>query len=203
MAFELPALPFSRDALDPYMSSKTLDYHYGKHHAGYVKKLNKAVEEEGLAGKTLLELVRTAGGSTFNNAAQVWNHSFFWQCLSPAAESGKPSSELSDKLSAEFGSMDDFKQQFTDAAASNFGSGWTWLVLNPMGQLEIVNTPDAVTPAADAAQTPLMTLDVWEHAYYLDRQNDRGAYIDAFWSIVNWAFVSENFATAGDVAEAA
>lgn len=203
MTFELPELPFACDALEPHMSAKTLEFHHGKHHAGYVSKLNKAVDDKGLKGKGLLELIRTTTGSTFNNAAQTWNHTFFWQCLCPASKSGQPSAGLSGKLISEFGSLEDFKQQFATAAAGNFGSGWTWLVMSPTGDLDIVNTSNAATPAADDRQVPLLTLDVWEHAYYLDHQNDRAAYIEDFWSIVNWDFVSANFASLNDGAEAA
>tara|TARA_R110000850_G_scaffold127588_2_gene246700 strand:- start:543 stop:1103 length:561 start_codon:yes stop_codon:yes gene_type:complete len=176
------------------MSKETLDYHYGKHHAGYVKKLNKAVEGEGLAGKSLLELIRSTEGGTFNNAAQVWNHTFFWDCLCPTSQSSDPSDELRKALDKKFGSMDAFKQEFADAAAGNFGSGWTWLTMNPSGDLQIVNTSDADTPVRNPEVTALMTLDVWEHAYYLDHRNDRGAYIDTFWKLVNWKFVSDKFA---------
>lgn len=198
MSFELPDLPFAQDALEPYMSKQTLEYHYGKHHAGYVKKLNNAIETEaGLAGKPLLELIRTTQGGIFNNAAQVWNHSFFWLCLCPPDKATEPPVELREALNKKFGSMETFKQQFADAAAGNFGSGWTWLIINASNELEIVNTANAETPVQNPGVTALMTLDVWEHAYYLDHRNDRSSYIDAFWTLVNWKFVADNFESVG------
>lgn len=190
MAIELPDLPYARDALQPHMSKETLDYHYGKHHAGYVKKLNKALEKEGL-DLPLEELIRTQSGGIFNNAAQVWNHTFFWNCLSPDG-GGDPDGPLLEDLNTAFGSVKDFKEKFKSSAASNFGSGWTWLVENADGKLEIVNTDDADTPLREGVQRPLLTVDVWEHAYYLDHRNDRGAYLDAFWKLVNWSFVASN-----------
>lgn len=195
MKFELPALPYTRSDLEPHISEQTIDYHYGKHHAGYVKKLNKAVSaNNALQGKTLLELIRTSHGSVFNNAAQVWNHTFYWHSMCPASASGEPSAALHEAIVATFGSIDDFRSEFKAAASSNFASGWTWLVKTAStGVLSIVNTNDAETPVQQEGLTPLLTLDVWEHAYYLDRQNARGAYVDAFWSLINWEFASQNF----------
>ncbi len=190
MSIELPDLPYPRDALQPHMSKETLDYHYGKHHAGYVKKLNKALEKKDL-DMPLEELIRTQSGGVFNNAAQVWNHTFFWHCLSPDG-GGEPGGPLADDLKAAFGSVQEFRDKFTAKAKSNFGSGWTWLVQNASGELEIVNTDDADTPVRDGSKKPLLTVDVWEHAYYLDHRNDRGAYLDAFWKMVNWPFVASN-----------
>ncbi len=196
MSFELPDLPFARDALEPHMSQETLDYHYGKHHAGYVDKLNSAIEEDGPQDKSLLELIRSTEGDTFNNAAQVWNHDFFWHCLCPANKSTAPSNRLHEALEKKFGSLEKFKQQFADAASGNFGSGWTWLIVDASGDLSIVNTSDADTPVRDPGVTVLMTLDIWEHAYYLDHRNSREDYIEAFWKLLNWQFVSENLAAA-------
>lgn len=190
MPIELPDLPFARDALEPHMSRETLDYHYGKHHAGYVEKLNKALQQQSLS-LPLEELIRTQSGGVFNNAAQVWNHTFFWNCLSPAG-GGKPEGKLLEAINTAFGSLENFKKAFTSAAKSNFGSGWTWLVQNADDVLEIVSTDDADTPVRDPSVTPLLTVDVWEHAYYLDHRNDRGAYLDAFWKLVNWPFVASN-----------
>jgi len=189
MAFELPALPYPEDALEPHISAETLGFHYGKHHAGYVRKLNAALEDSDLQDKSLLEIVRQASGGVFNNAAQVWNHSFYWQCLSPEG-GGEPGGALAAAIDEHFGSFAQFKKAFADAAGSNFGSGWTWLVARPDGSLEIMNTDDAQTPASDEQLRPLLTLDVWEHAYYIDYRNDRAGYVDAFWSLVNWEFAN-------------
>lgn len=193
-AHRLPELPYPLDALEPHLSEQTLSYHYGKHHAAYVEKLNKAVEGTGFADKTLEETVAQAEGAMFNNAAQAWNHAFYWQCLSPNG-GGDPAGLLSDAIRRDFQSLDEFRKQFTEAATSLFGSGWTWLVANPDGTLEIVNTGNADTPVRHG-QTPLLTCDVWEHAYYLDYQNARPEYLRAFWNLVNWDFVGEQLAAA-------
>lgn len=204
MSFSLSKLPFEMDALEPHMSRETLEYHYGKHHAGYVKKLNAAVEQQSeLQGRSLEELVRDSQGGVFNNAAQVWNHTFFWNCLCPGSEQTRPGEALQNALESEFGSIDAFKTAFADAAAANFGSGWTWLVLNAGDGIEILNTDDADTPIRNPRVTPLMTLDVWEHAYYIDYRNDRARFIDNFWSILDWETVSERFDTAAPHARAA
>jgi Fe-Mn family superoxide dismutase len=191
---ELPDLPYSLNALEPHISEETLSYHHGKHHAGYIKKLNKAIENSEFSDKTLLQIIISAEGNIFNNAAQVWNHSFYFQCLSPAgfvdSESG-----ISQAIVRDFGSMDDFKKRFTDAAISLFGSGWAWLVLNKKGSLEIVTTENADTPIR-RGHLPLLTCDVWEHAYYLDYKNARPDYLQAFWQLVNWEFVNEQYTTA-------
>jgi Fe-Mn family superoxide dismutase len=193
-AHRLPELPYPLNALEPHLSERTLSYHYGKHHAAYVEKLNKAVEGTGFEDKTLEETVATADGAMFNNAAQAWNHAFYWQCLSPNG-GGDPAESLSEAIRRNFGSLDEFRKRFTEAATSLFGSGWTWLVANPDGTLEIVNTGNADTPVR-RGQTPLLTCDVWEHAYYLDYQNARPDYLRAFWNLVNWDFVSEKLAAA-------
>jgi superoxide dismutase, Fe-Mn family len=193
---QLPELPYSLDALEPYISEETLKYHHGKHHAGYVNKLNKAVENTEFSGKTLEQIIATAQGNIFNNAAQAWNHSFYWQCLS-ADNTIDPDCEIIRVIERDFGGLDDFKQRFTDTATSLFGSGWTWLVLNKEGKIEIVNTENAGTPLRHG-QIPLLTCDVWEHAYYLDYKNARPDYLQAFWKLVNWDFVNEQYMTASE-----
>lgn len=191
MAFELPALPYAKNALEPHISAETLEYHHGKHHQTYVTKLNGLIEGTEFEGKSLEEIVTSSTGGIFNNAAQHWNHSFYWNCLSP--KGGQPSGALADAINAEFGSLDAFKEQFNTSAAGNFGSGWTWLVKNKDGKLAIVNTSNAANPMTDGA-TPLLTCDVWEHAYYIDYRNSRPNYLKGFWELVNWEFVGENFA---------
>jgi Fe-Mn family superoxide dismutase len=192
MAFELPPLPYKRNALEPHISKETLDYHYGKHHQGYVKKLNAQVADTDMEDRPLEEIVKTAQGKLFNNAAQVWNHSFYWQCLSPQG-GGSPNGALLEAINNSFGSLEKFKEAFTKSAAGNFGSGWTWLVKTSNGSLAILNTENAKTPLTDAAVLPLLTVDVWEHAYYIDYRNSRPKYLDAFWALINWDFVSDNF----------
>ena len=192
MAFELPALPYERDALEPHISKETLDYHYGKHHNTYVVKLNGLVEGTELEGKDLEEIIKTSQGGVFNNAAQIWNHTFYWHCLSPNG-GGEPTGELADAINAAFGSFEAFQKQFTESAVNNFGSGWTWLVKNTDGTVAIVNTSNAATPLT-TDQTALMTCDVWEHAYYIDYRNVRPDYLAAFWKLVNWEFIAANFA---------
>jgi superoxide dismutase, Fe-Mn family len=191
---QLPELPYALDALEPYISKETLNYHHGKHHAGYVEKLNKAIENTEYTDKTLEQIIATAQGNIFNNAAQAWNHSFYWQCLSPD-NTLDTKNEISLAIQSDFGTLDDFKQSFTDAATSLFGSGWTWLVLNQEGNIEIVNTENADTPLRHG-QIPLLTCDVWEHAYYLDYKNARPDYLQAFWKLVNWDFVNEQYTAA-------
>ena len=193
MAIELPALPYSRDALQPHISEETIDFHYGKHHKSYVDKLNDLIEGTDMADQSLEEIVRGADGGVLNNAAQIWNHTCYWKCLSPAG-GGEPGGALSDAITSSFGSFDAFKEQFTNSAVTNFGSGWTWLVKNGDGSLAIVNTGNADTPLTDDSVTPLLTVDVWEHAYYIDYRNARPAYMDAFWALVNWDFVASNMA---------
>ncbi|KJG13054.1 superoxide dismutase [Photobacterium iliopiscarium] len=195
MAFELPALPYAINALEPHISQETLEYHYGKHHNTYVVKLNGLVEGTDLAEKSLEEIVQTSTGGVFNNAAQVWNHTFYWHCLSPNG-GGEPTGELADAIVKAFGSFAEFKAKFTDSAINNFGSGWTWLVKTEDGALEIVNTSNAGCPIAEEGlkMTPLLTVDVWEHAYYIDYRNMRPSYMDAFWALVNWDFAAKNLA---------
>ncbi len=193
MAFELPALPYAKDALEPHISAETLDFHHGKHHNTYVVKLNGLIPGTEFENKTLEEIVKTSSGGIFNNAAQIWNHTFYWHCLAPNA-GGEPTGALLDAIVASFGSFDAFKAQFTDSAINNFGSSWTWLVKNSDGSLEIINTSNAATPLTTDA-TPLLTVDLWEHAYYIDYRNVRPEYMNGFWSLVNWEFVSQNLAS--------
>jgi len=167
MAFELPALPYAKDALEPHISAETIEYHYGKHHNTYVVKLNGLVEGTDLADKSLEEIIKSSAGGVFNNAAQVWNHTFYWHCLSPNA-GGEPTGEVAEAINKAFGSFEAFKAQFTDSAVNNFGSGWTWLVKNTDGTLAIMNTSNAGCPIVEEGITPLLTVDVWEHAYYID-----------------------------------
>ncbi len=193
MAFELPALPYAKDALEPHISAETLEFHHGKHHATYVTKLNGLVEGTDMADKSLEEIIKTSTGGVFNNAAQIWNHTFYWHCLSPNG-GGAPTGAIADAINSAFGSFEAFKAQFTDSAINNFGSSWTWLVKKADGTLAIVNTSNAGTPLTDDGVTPLLTVDLWEHAYYIDYRNARPTYMDAFWNLVNWDFVNENFA---------
>ena len=188
MPFTLPELPFAADALAPHISAETLGIHHGKHHAGYVGKLNAAVEADAsLAGKSLEDLIRTTSGGVFNNAAQVWNHTFYWNSMSPNG-GGEPTGRVADAIASAFGSFADFKSQFSSATAGQFGSGWGWLVKSDAG-LEIVTTSNAGNPLT-AGKTPLLTCDVWEHAYYIDYRNARAAYIGAWWNLVNWDHVA-------------
>ena len=186
----LPALPYPMDALEPHISAETLEYHHGKHHASYVKKLNGLIPGTEFASASLEDIIRNASGGIFNNGAQVWNHTFYWNCLRPAG-GGEPEGALAKAIDEAFGSFSEFKERFTESAATNFGSGWTWLVKQPDGSLAIVNTSNAGNPMTDGSQ-PLLTCDVWEHAYYIDYRNARNKYLDAFWNLVNWDFVTQN-----------
>lgn len=193
MSISLPELPYAMDALEPRISKETLEFHYGKHHNAYVVNLNKFIEaDSSLAGKSLEEIVKSSEGGVFNNAAQVWNHTFYWNSLSPNG-GGEPTGDLAEAISDAFGSFSDFKEQFTAAAAGNFGSGWTWLVKNASGVLEIVNTGNAGTVITEEGLTPLLTCDVWEHAYYIDYRNARPEYLKNYWELVNWEFAVANF----------
>ena len=192
MAFELPALPYEKNALEPHISAETLEFHYGKHHATYVTKLNGLVEGTDMADKSLEEIVKTSTGGVFNNAAQIWNHTFYWNSLSPNG-GGEPTGALADAINAKWGSFEEFKAAFNDKAVNNFGSSWTWLVKTADG-LDIVNTSNASTPLTEDGVTPLMTVDLWEHAYYIDFRNLRPKYLEAFWALINWDFAAENFA---------
>ena len=191
MAHELPALPYAADALAPVISPETIEYHYGKHHQAYVTNLNNLIPGTEFENASLEEIVMKSSGGIFNNAAQVWNHTFYWNGLSPQG-GGEPSGALADAINAAFGSFEAFKDAFIKSAIGNFGSGWTWLVKNADGSVEIVNTSNAANPMTDG-KTPLLTIDVWEHAYYVDYRNMRPKYLDEIWSIVNWDFVAANY----------
>ncbi len=192
MAVELPPLPYATDALSPHISQETLEYHYGKHHRAYVNKLNELIPNTEYEKLSLEEIIlRAPKGPIFNNAAQVWNHTFYWHCMKQNG-GGKPSGKLAEAINQSFGSFDKFQQQLTEAGLTQFGSGWAWLVKNG-DKLEVVKTGNAENPLTDK-KTPLLTCDVWEHAYYIDTRNDRGKYINNFWQVVNWDFVSKNFA---------
>lgn len=201
MAFDLPALPYSRDALAPHISEETLNFHYGKHHQAYVTNLNKLIEGTAHESASLEEIIKAAAGDSskaglFNNAAQVWNHTFYWHSMKPGG-GGKPSGAIADKINADFGSYEKFAEEFKAAGGGQFGSGWAWLVLKG-GKLEIRKTPNAETPLTEAGVTPLLTMDVWEHAYYLDYQNSRPNYMTAFLdNLVNWDFANQNLSDAG------
>jgi Fe-Mn family superoxide dismutase len=188
MAIELPPLPWSRDALAPHISAETIDYHYGKHHKAYVDKLNGMIEGTEFADKPLEDIVKSSSGGMFNNAAQAWNHSFYWNCLAPSG-GGEPTGTLADGMRKAFGDFASFKDQFTGTAIATFGSGWAWLVQRGDGSLGIVSTSNAGTPLT-GSDRPLLTCDVWEHAYYIDYRNARPKYIEAFWNLVNWEFVA-------------
>ncbi len=191
MTHELPPLPYAKDALQPHISAETLEYHYGKHHQTYVTNLNNLIPGTEFADMTLEDIIKKSTGGIFNNAAQVWNHSFYWNCLSPNG-GGAPQGALAAAINAKWGSFDAFKEAFTKAAIGTFGSGWAWLVKTPAGDLEIVSTSNAATPMT-SNQKALLTCDVWEHAYYVDYRNARPKYVEAFWNLVNWQFVSANF----------
>ncbi|MFV1873491.1 MAG: superoxide dismutase [Oleiphilus sp.] len=192
MAIELPALPYAIDALAPHISQETLEFHHGKHHATYVTKLNAAIPGTEYENMDLEDIIKKSSGPVFNNAAQIWNHTFYWNCLSPNG-GGEPTGAVADAINKAFGSFAEFQAQFDDKAVNNFGSSWTWLVKNADGSLEIVNTSNAGTPMT-AGQTALLTVDLWEHAYYIDFRNARPAYLSAFWKLVNWDFVAKNLA---------
>jgi Fe-Mn family superoxide dismutase len=192
MVHELPALPYSKNALEPHISAETLEYHYGKHHQTYVTNLNNLIPGTEFENMSLEDIVKKSSGGIFNNAAQIWNHTFYWNSLSPNG-GGEPSGALAEAIGKAFGSFQKFKEQFTQCAVTTFGSGWTWLVKNSNGSLAIVSTSNAGCPLT-AGQTPLLTCDVWEHAYYIDYRNLRAKYVEAFWNLVNWDFAAKNFA---------
>jgi len=188
MPFSLPELPYPKDALEPYISEKTLDFHYGKHHQAYVNNLNNLIPGTEFENATLEEIIQKSKGGIFNNAAQVWNHTFYWNCLSPDG-GGETDGDLAAEINQFFGSFEGFKEQFSKAAATLFGSGWAWLVKDAYGNLDIVQTSNAGCPL-NMGLTPLLTCDVWEHAYYLDKKNARPAYIEDFWKLVDWKAVA-------------
>ena len=192
MEHTLPPLPYEMDALQPYMSKETLEYHYGKHHQTYVTNLNNLIKGTEFENASLEDIIKKSSGGLFNNSAQVWNHTFFWNCLKPNG-GGAPSGALADAINQKWGSFDKFKEEFTKSAATNFGSGWTWLVKKTDGSVDIVNTSNAGTPLTTADKA-LLTCDVWEHAYYIDYRNARPKFLEAFWSLANWDFAAKNFA---------
>jgi Fe-Mn family superoxide dismutase len=192
MAFELPALPYAKDALAPHISAETLEYHHGKHHKAYVDKLNTLVPGTPFEGKSLEEVIKTSSGPVFNNAAQIWNHTFYWHCLSPNG-GGAATGAVAEAINKAFGSFDKFKEEFTNSSINNFASSWTWLVKKADGSVAIVNTSNAATPLTDTSVTPILTVDLWEHAYYIDYRNSRPNYLNGFWSLVNWEFVNANY----------
>jgi Fe-Mn family superoxide dismutase len=192
MAFELPPLPYAKDALEPTISAETLEFHYGKHHQTYVTNLNNLVPGTEFEGLSLEDIITKSSGGIFNNAAQIWNHTFYWNCMTPNAKAA-PEGALAAAIDSAFGSFDAFKEAFSKSAATNFGSGWTWLVKNADGSVAIANTSNAGCPLTDGV-TPLLTVDVWEHAYYIDFRNARPKYLEAFWGLVNWDFAEANFA---------
>ncbi len=189
MSVELPALPYAMDALEPVISKETLEFHYGKHHQAYVTKLNDAIKGTDLENVDLEDIVKTSEGGIFNNAAQVWNHTFYWNCMAPNA-GGEPTGKIAEAINESFGSFEAFKEQFSQAAATLFGSGWAWLVKNKEGKLEITQEVNAGNPMTSGLK-PLLTCDVWEHAYYVDYRNARPTYIESFWKLVNWEFVNQ------------
>jgi Fe-Mn family superoxide dismutase len=192
MKHELPALPYANNALEPIISQETLEYHHGKHHQTYVTNLNNLIPGTEFEALSLRDIVLKSSGGIFNNAAQVWNHTFYWSCLSPNG-GGEPTGDLADAINRAFGSFADFKAKFSQSAATNFGSGWTWLVRNDDGDLEIVNTTGAGTPLTQGKR-PLLTIDVWEHAYYIDYRNARPKYLEEIWKLIDWGFVAGNYA---------
>lgn len=192
MEHQLPQLPYAKDALAPHMSAETFDYHYAKHHQAYVTNLNNLIKGTEFENLDLEAIVKKSSGGVFNNAAQIWNHTFYWNSLSPKG-GGEPSGALAAAINAKWGSFAAFKDAFTKSAIGNFGSSWTWLVKKADGSLDIVNTSNAATPIT-GADKPLVTCDLWEHAYYIDYRNRRPDYLGAFWNLVNWDFAARNFA---------
>jgi len=190
MEHKLPELPYAKEALAPNISAETLEYHYGKHHKTYVDNLNKLISGTEFEKMSLEEIIKKASGGVFNNAAQIWNHTFYWNSLSPKG-GGEPSGAVATAVTKNFGSFAQFKEKFTNAAVTLFGSGWAWLVENPDGSLVIEATSNAGNPLKDGKK-PLLTCDVWEHAYYIDYRNGRAKYVEAFWNLVNWDFVEKN-----------
>jgi len=190
MEHTLPPLPYAKDALQPHISAETLEYHYGKHHATYVTNLNNLIKGTEFENMSLEEIVKKSSGGVFNNSAQVWNHTFFWNCMTPNG-GGAPTGPVADAINAKWGSFDKFKEEFSKSAIGNFGSGWTWLVQKADGGVDIVNTSNAHTPLASNDKA-LLTCDVWEHAYYIDYRNARAKFVESWWNLVNWEFVNAN-----------
>jgi Fe-Mn family superoxide dismutase len=192
MEHTLPPLPYAKDALQPTMSAETLEFHYGKHHQAYVTNLNNLIKGTEFENLSLEEIIKKSQGGIFNNSAQVWNHTFFWNCMTPNG-GGAPTGPVADAINAKWGSFDKFKEEFQKSAVGNFGSGWTWLVKKTDGTVDIVNTSNAGTPLTTENKA-LLTVDVWEHAYYIDYRNARPKFVESWWNIVNWDFVNQNFA---------
>jgi Fe-Mn family superoxide dismutase len=192
MAIELPPLPYDRAALEPQISAETLDFHYGKHHKAYVDNLNKLIAGTEFETLPLVEIIRKSQGGVFNNAAQVWNHTFYWNCLKPNG-GGEPTGKVAELINQAFGDFEKFKEEFTKVAIGTFGSGWGWLVQRPDGSVGLVSTSNAANPLT-GEDKPLLTIDVWEHAYYIDYRNARPKYVESFWALVNWDFVNSNLA---------
>jgi len=192
MEHTLPPLPYAHDALAPHISKETLEFHHDKHHQTYVTNLNNLIKGTEFENASLEAIVKKSSGGIFNNAAQVWNHTFYWESMKPNG-GGQPTGALADAINAKWGSFDKFKEEFTKVAVGTFGSGWAWLVKKADGSLDLVSTSNAATPLTTDAK-PLLTCDVWEHAYYIDYRNARPKYVEAFWSVVNWDFASKNFA---------
>lgn len=194
--FKLPALPYEKSGLAPLFNEEQMNFHYDKHHKAYIDNLNKFIEtDESLKGKSLEEITLTSKGGIFNNAAQAWNHTFFWFGMNPTSKTTKPSAELESAINKEFGSMDELKAKFIDGGVKTFGSGWIWLCTDAQGKLSLVSTSNAEVPFTNNGPVPLLTADVWEHAYYIDYRNLRAKYLEMFWAQINWDFVSENFAS--------
>lgn len=192
MEHTLPPLPYAMDALQPHISKETLEFHYGKHHQAYVTNLNNLIKGTEFENASLEDIIKKSSGGVFNNSAQVWNHTFFWNCMQPNG-GGAPSGAVGDAINKKWGSFDKFKEEFTKSCVTNFGSGWTWLVKKADGSVDIVNTSNAGTPLT-GTDKPLLTCDVWEHAYYIDYRNARPKFVEAFWNVVSWDFVAKNFA---------
>lgn len=194
--FKLPQLPYAKTALAPLFNEEQMTYHYDKHHNAYIVNLNKFIETDAsLKGKSLEEIVLSSSGGIFNNAAQIWNHTFFWFGMSPTGQGGQPSAELSAQITKDFGSLDELKAKFVDGGVKTFGSGWIWLCVDNAGKLSLVSTSNAAVPFTNNGPTPILTADVWEHAYYVDYRNLRQKYLETFWNHINWNFVNENFAS--------
>lgn len=194
--FKLPNLPYSKTALSPFLNEEQMTYHYDKHHKAYIDNLNKFIETDtSLKGKSLEEIILSSTAGIFNNAAQIWNHTFYWFNISPVGKGGTPSTSLLEAIKRDFGSMDELKAKFVDGGVKTFGSGWIWLCQDTSGKLSLVSTSNAAVPFTNNGPVPLLVADVWEHAYYVDYRNLRAKYLETFWSHINWTFVSENFET--------
>jgi len=193
MAIELPPLPYEKNALEPNISAETLEFHYGKHHQAYVTNLNNLIKGTEFESAALEDIIKKSSGGVFNNAAQVWNHTFYWHSMRSPKKDNAPAGKLADAINKAFGSFDKFKEEFSKSAVGNFGSGWTWLVQRPDGSLGIANTSNAATPIT-GSDKPVFTIDVWEHAYYIDYRNARPKYVESFWDLVNWDFAAKNLA---------